>query len=108
MDTTIELKPRIHRGKKRKFIVEDNVGAIQWPQECAACGKPVEVYDDNMDKSTSFMNCYKVSPPKVPYCQTCFTKVKATKRLDTAVMFLGILFGLPLGSLSGLFIIHNI
>ena len=97
MESIIELKPRIRRGKKRKFIVEENVGAIQWPQECAACGKPVEVYDDNKDKSISFMNCYKVAPPKVPYCQTCFKKVNATKRLDTAVLFLGVIVGLPLG-----------
>jgi len=97
MDTIIELKPKIRRGKKRKFIVEENVGAIQWPQECAACGKPVEVYDENEDKSASFMNCYNVTPPKVPYCLTCYTKVKATKRLDTAVLFLGVIFGLPLG-----------
>ena len=97
MDINIELKPKIRRGKKRKFIVEENVVALQWPQECAVCSKPVEVYDDNEDKSASFMNCYKVSPPKVPYCQTCYTKVKATKRLDTAVMFLGVIFGLPLG-----------
>ncbi len=99
MDTSIERKPKIRRGKKKKFIVEANVDAIQWPQECAACGKPVEKYDDNEGESASFMHKYKVIPPKVPYCQTCYSKVKATKRLDTAVLFLGFIFGIPLGIL---------
>lgn len=99
MDTIIELKPKIRQGKKKKFIVESNVDALQWPTECAACGKPGQVYDDNEDKSTSFMNCFKVSPPKVPYCQTCFTKVKATKKLDSVVYLLGGLFGIPVGLL---------
>jgi hypothetical protein len=99
MEMSMERKPKIRRGKKKKFIVEANVDAIQWPQECAACGKPVEIYDDNEDASGSFMNMYKVIPPKVPYCQTCYARVKATKRLDTAVLFLGVIFGIPLGIL---------
>ena len=99
MDSIIEVKPKIRRGKKRKFIVEANINAIQWPQECAACGKPAEVVDENEDQIGSFENCFKTTPPRVPYCQTCYTKVKATKRLDTAVLFLGVLFGLPLGIL---------
>ena len=99
MDKIIELKPKIRRGKKKKFIVESNVAAIQWPAECAACGKPAEVYDNNEDKSTTFMNCYKVAPPQVPYCRTCFTKVKATKKLDSAIYLLGGLFGIPFGIL---------
>lgn len=99
MVTSMERKPKIRRGKKKKFIVEANVDAIQWPHECAACGKPVEKYDDNEDVSESFMNKYKAISPKVPYCQTCYTKVKNTKRLDTAILFLGCSFGIPLGIL---------
>lgn len=99
MDANIDLKPKISRGKKNKFVVEENVGAIQWPQECAACGKPVEIYDENPDEIGSFMNNFKVIPPKVPYCQACYSKVKNTKKLDTAVLFLGFIFGIPLGIL---------
>jgi hypothetical protein len=99
MDTSMQRKPKIRLGKKKKFIVEANVDAIQWPQECAVCGKPVEIYDDNEDKSTTFMNCYKVTPPKVPYCQTCYKKVKTTKRLDGAIYLWSGLFSIPLGLL---------
>jgi len=99
MDANIDLKPKISRGKKNKFVVEENVDAIQWPQECAACGKPVEKYDENLDEIGSFMNNFKAIPPKVPYCQACYSKVKNTKKLDTAVLFLGFIFGSPLGIL---------
>jgi hypothetical protein len=99
MDTNPVSKPKIRMGKKQKFVVEEHVEAIQWPQECAACGKPAEVYDDNADRIGSFMNCYKVTPPRVPYCNSCFKKVKATKRLDTALLFIGTLFGIPAGLL---------
>jgi len=97
MEMSMERKPKIRFGKKKKLIVEENVDAIQWPQECAACGKQVDYYDDNEDQSASFKNMYGVIPPKVPYCQTCFSKVKATKQLDTAVLFIGFIFGIPLG-----------
>jgi len=99
MDTILVYKPKIRRGKKKKFIVESNIEAIQWPTECAVCGKPGEVYDENDDQITRFMNCYKTTPPKVPYCKTCLTKVKATKKMDSTIYLLGGLFGIPFGGL---------
>jgi hypothetical protein len=95
MDSIMERKPITRR--KKKFFVEENVDAIQWPQECAVCGKPVENYDDNEFISNKFKNLTGAIIPKVPYCHTCYSKVKATRRLDMSINILAFVIGIPLG-----------
>jgi len=96
METELERKPKITRG--RNFTVEQNVDAIQWPHDCAVCGNPPQTYD-NVHLSKNFKNLGRVSTTvaNIPYCSTCYPKIKATKRLDKSVGILAMVFGIPLG-----------
>jgi len=96
MESVETKRPRVIW--KGNFVVEENVGAIMWPAECSACGGRVDVRDD-LKLSGEFKNFGKVNVQVsgVPYCQGCFSKVKAAKRLDSVVIGLSLAVGIPLG-----------
>ncbi len=98
MDTEMERKPRIRRN--HNFIVESNVDAVQWPQECVVCGSPPQAFDSiHLSKNFKNLGLVKTEVSNIPYCGTCFPKIKHTKRLDRSVIILAFVFGIPLGIL---------
>jgi hypothetical protein len=98
MDITPEKKARIRQEKN--FVIEENIDAVQWPNECSACGAAVEV-SDTIRMAKKFKNFGTITSElkTIPYCSACFAKVKATRRLDKVVFTLALVFGIPLGLL---------
>ncbi|MBA4384504.1 MAG: hypothetical protein C0410_07190 [Anaerolinea sp.] len=96
-DISLERKAKIRR-LKANFVIEENVDAIKWPAECSACGGLPQAFDEiRMEKKYKNFGLIKTSLSHIPYCENCFKKVIATKRLDKAVWILALIFGIPLG-----------
>ncbi len=96
MDIVPEKKARIRCEKN--FIVEENIDAVKWPDECAVCGGAVVVKDAiPMEKKFKNYGTVKTELKGIPYCSSCYAKVKATRRLDRAVWILALVCGIPLG-----------
>jgi hypothetical protein len=102
MDTQ-ERMPRIKR-RRGNFVVEENIDALRWPQECANCGGPVAQTDSlKLSKDVKGMGKIKVEVKGIPYCSACLPKIKWGKRLNSVVFVLAFVIGIPLGLLvSGL------
>ena len=99
MDVNLTRSARIRREKKN-FVVEQNVDAVQWPAECAACGLSPTVKDTiKLEKKFKNFGLVKTGVNGIPYCDNCYRKVKSTKRLDKLVNVLAMVFGIPLGLL---------
>lgn len=97
MDENLEKRVKIRRLKK-SFVVEENLDYVQWPQECVVCGAIPAVKDlIRMEKKFKNFGNVKTALKDIPYCASCFSKVKATRRLDKAVSILALVFGIPLG-----------
>jgi hypothetical protein len=98
MEPSIENKPTIRFSKN--FIVEEHLDAVQWPQECAACGGPPEI-NDAIELSEDFKGFgkVKVDVTGIPYCQGCFPRIRSGKRLNTWVYVLSFVLGIPLAIL---------
>ena len=96
MESQSERKPKLRRAKN--FVVEENIDAIRWPQECSICGGVVEQTDNiKLQKKYKTFGKIKVEVADIPYCQTCLAKSRTARRLDTAVWILTLLLGIPLG-----------
>lgn len=96
MDTQM---PQVRRAK-RNFVVEENIGAVRWPQECANCGGSAEVFDSlRMNKKFKGVGQIEIEVKNIPYCRTCFPKIRAGKRLDQVHLVVTFLIGIPLGIL---------
>jgi len=99
MDAVVERKAKI-RKSGGGFVVEENVDAVKWPHECVVCGAAPTMTDDiHLARKMKNVGQVRTQVTGVPYCDTCFKKVKATRRLDTAVYILALVFGIPLGLL---------
>lgn len=98
METIAERKPKIRFQKN--YVVEENLDAIEWPQECAACNGPVEIKDAiHLKEKFKGFGEIKVELAGIPYCQTCFPKIGAGKQLDRTHLILSFVIGIPLGVL---------
>ena len=98
MDTTAEKKPTIRFS--RNFIVEENVTAVAWPQECAACGGAAEIRDSIPLKETyKGFGVIQVEVSGIPYCQACYPRIGAGKSLNNLVWILSFVIGIPAGIL---------
>lgn len=98
MDTIAETKSTIRFAKN--FVVEENLAAVTWPQECAACGGPPDIKDAILLKeSFKGFGEIKVEVAGIPYCPDCFPRIRAGKRLNTLVWILSFVVGIPIGIL---------
>ncbi len=98
MDTIAEMKPTIRFEKN--FIVEENLTAITWPQECAVCGGPVDIKDAiSLKENFKGFGVIKVEVAGIPYCSDCFPRIRAGKRLNKLVWALMFVIGIPIGLL---------
>lgn len=96
MDLLPERKARVRR--ERNFVIEENIDVVKWPGECSVCGAAPLVMDSiKMEKKYKNFGIVRSELKGIPYCVSCFGKVKATRRLDKAVMILALIFGIPLG-----------
>ena len=97
MDVQPARKAVVHR-VKANFVVESNIGDVQWPQQCAACGGPAETTDDlRLHGTFKGLGRIDVDVHGIPYCRQCLPNVrrgKALERIRTAVAFV---LGVPLG-----------
>lgn len=95
MDAVPLGRPKLRRNKN--IIVEEHLDAVAWPQECAACGKPVE-QTDTLALKNKFKNLGEVSVnvAGIPYCQDCYRKISAGKRLNQIVLIVAIVIAVPL------------
>jgi len=101
MDAVPITRPTIRRQKN--IIVEEHLDAVSWPQECATCGGPVE-QTDTLSLKSKFKNLgeISVSVAGIPYCQTCFHKIRWGKRLNQIVLIVAIAIAIAITlSLSG-------
>ena len=99
MEGKLQERPRVRRAKKN-FVVEENIGAIQWPQECAACGGPAEVTDSlNLERTFKGLGKIHVEVSSIPYCQTCLPKIRRGKLLDQVRHIVALALGIPIGLL---------
>lgn len=99
MDTQVVRMPQIRRENKN-FVIEENVDAVKWPQECANCGGPAEEIDSlRMSKEFKGIGKIKVEVKGIPYCRVCFPKIRAGKLLDQIHLAVTFLIGIPLGIL---------
>lgn len=89
------VHPRIRRNKN--LIVEEGLEVLAWPQECATCGGAVERTDALALKS-KFKNLGEISitVAGIPYCQTCYRKISAGKRLNQIVLIVAIVIAIPI------------
>jgi hypothetical protein len=99
MDAQSVKVPRLRRAKKN-FVVEENIDAVRWPQECANCGGRPEVFDSlKMAKEFKGVGNVTIEVQRIPYCQSCFPKIRRGKRLFIAHWVFTLVIGLPLGIL---------
>ncbi len=97
MDAAVERKAKIRKAGGG-FVVEENVDAVKWPHECVVCGAAPMLTDDiNLARKMKNVGQVRTQVKGIPYCETCFKKVKATRRLDMVVYILALVFGIPLG-----------
>jgi len=98
METIAEKKPRIRLDKN--YVVEENIDAVQWPQECVACGGKVD-YRDTIYLKEKFKNFgeIKIDVTGIPYCQICIPKIRKGKRVNQIHFILTLVIGIPLGIL---------
>jgi uncharacterized protein (DUF983 family) len=96
-----EQAPRVPKIRHEKnFIVEENIDALQWPPECAACGGPAEVRDKiSLKERFKGFGEIKVEVDGIPYCLECQPKIRASRRMDKAVMAVALIIGIPVGLL---------
>jgi hypothetical protein len=98
MDTIAETVPTIRFAKN--FVVEQNLSAVTWPQECAGCGGNPDVKDSIPLKETfKGFGEIKVVVAGIPYCSDCFPRIRAGKRLNRLVWILSFVIGIPVGIL---------
>ncbi len=95
----MELEPNLQpiMRHEKNFIVEKNIAAVQWPQECSVCGK---TYDqkENLKLKTKFKSLgeIQVNVDGIPYCKVCFSKTKSYNRLDTVAWVITIILAIPI------------
>ena len=98
MDTIAEARPIIRFSKN--FVVEENLNAVTWPQECASCGGSPEVKDTiSLKENYKGFGTINVEVAGIPYCSTCFPRVRAGKRLNRLVWILSFVIGIPIAIL---------
>ena len=98
METVTAKIPKIRHEKN--FVVEENVDAVRWPQECEACGGPVNVSDSiKMKENFKGFGEINVGLEGIPYCSTCYPKIRTGKKINRAVWILAFVIGIPLGIL---------
>jgi hypothetical protein len=99
MDAQAVRLPQVRREKKN-FVVEENIDAVKWPQECANCGGRPEVFDSlKMAKEFKGVGNVTIEVKGIPYCQSCFARVRRGKRLFIAHWVFTLVVGIPLGIL---------
>jgi len=97
MDTQSERMPQVRLSKGGNFVVEENIDALRWPEECANCGGPAQEIDTlRMNKIFKGVGEIEVKGG-IPYCRVCFPKIRAGKRLDRVHFVVSLLIGIPLG-----------
>ncbi|HNR02698.1 MAG TPA: hypothetical protein PKK59_09195 [Anaerolineaceae bacterium] len=83
--------------REKNFIVEENIDAIHWPAECAWCGGAVERCETiKMKNKFKEFGEVKAELKGIPYCQRCARNAKLTDRVNTAVIILALVIGIPL------------
>jgi hypothetical protein len=93
-----QRRPRVRREKN--FIVEENIEAIRWPTECAACQGPAEVSDDlRLERNIKALGKIHVEVPGIPYCRACAPKVRRHRGLDRVRYVVALVLGIPIGLL---------
>jgi hypothetical protein len=98
MEIITEKKPIIRFAKN--FVVEENLTAVTWPQECAVCGGPPDIKDAiSLKENFKGFGEIKVEVAGIPYCSVCFPRIRAGKRLNRLVWALSFVFGIPIGLL---------
>ena len=98
MDTITKPLPTIRFAKN--FVVEENLSAVTWPQECAACGNPASIKDSiPLKENFKGFGEIKVEVTGIPYCPDCFPRIRAGKRLNKLVWILSFVIGIPIGIL---------
>jgi hypothetical protein len=98
METVADRKPTIRF--KKSFIIEENLDAVQWPQECANCGDPASVWDEiKLEEDFKGFGKIHIDVPGIPYCQDCFPRIRTGKRLNSVRTTLGWILGIPIGIL---------
>jgi len=87
--------PKIRRDKN--FIVEDNLEAIRWPQECSWCGRPVEHLETlKLKEKFKTKGQIQAEVAGIPYCKRCAGTARWTGRINTAIMILALVIGIVL------------
>lgn len=90
-------KALVHRAKGN-FVVEENIGNVQWPQQCAVCGGPAETTDClHLHSTFKALGKIDVDVDGIPYCRECFPKVHRGKVLERVRTALAFVLGIPLG-----------
>ena len=80
-------------GLKRKndkwFVVEENLEAIKWPQECSWCGDLVERFDCLRVKG-KFKDAGQIQNEiaGIPYCKQCIGRSRLTGVLNNIVIIM--------------------
>jgi hypothetical protein len=98
MEIITEKKPIIRFAKN--FVVEENLAAVTWPQECAVCGGRADIKDAiSLKENFKGFGEIKVEVAGIPYCSDCFPRIRAGKRLNRLVWILSFVIGLPIGIL---------
>ena len=82
--------------REKNFVIEENVSSVKWPEECSGCDGPAEKHDDiHLEKKFKNLGQIKIDLARIPYCEDCFKKAGAAKRLDRAIQILAFVFGIP-------------
>jgi hypothetical protein len=64
-------------------LVLDRVDGLVWPQECVHCGGPVQATDSLLLKDdVRNVGKVEVEVKGIPYCETCFPKIKKSKEIS--------------------------
>jgi len=87
--------PKMRREKN--FIVEENLDAVQWPQECSWCGGPVEHLETlRLKEKFKSVGQIQAEVAGIPYCLRCAGRARWTGRLNTVVVIIAFVIGIPL------------
>ena len=88
--------PKVRRDKG-SFIIEDNLDAIQWPEECSSCGGVAEHHETlKLKEKFKDQGQVQVEVGGIPYCKKCIRRARWTNRLNNLVITVALIIGIAL------------
>ena len=83
--------------REKNFIIEENLEALAWPQECCWCGSQVETFDSiKLKEKFKGIGLVQTELTGIPYCKGCGRRARTIGRVNNTVIILALIIGIAL------------